>query len=30
VLGLGYLWAFWDPKKQTWHDMAAGTVVVKR
>lgn len=28
VLLLGYLWAFWDGKKQTWHDKIAGTVVV--
>ena len=26
--GLGYLWAFWDPERQTWHDKLAGTVVV--
>jgi uncharacterized RDD family membrane protein YckC len=25
---LGYLWALWDPEKQTWHDKIAGTVVV--
>lgn len=29
VLLLGYLWMLWDPKKQTWHDKAAGTIVVK-
>jgi len=29
VLGLGYLWMIWDPKKQTWQDKIAGTVVVK-
>jgi uncharacterized RDD family membrane protein YckC len=29
VLSLGYFWAIWDPKKQTWHDKIAGTVVVK-
>ncbi len=29
VLLLGYLWALWDPRKQTWHDKVAGTVVVK-
>lgn len=28
ALGLGFFWALWDPKKQTWHDKAAGTVVV--
>jgi uncharacterized RDD family membrane protein YckC len=27
---VGYFWAIWDPKQQTWHDKAAGTVVVKR
>ncbi len=26
---LGYLWMLWDPRKQTWHDKAASTVVVK-
>jgi uncharacterized RDD family membrane protein YckC len=25
VLGLGYLWAAWDPEKRTWHDMVADT-----
>ena len=25
---LGYLWALWDTEKQTWHDKAAGTIVV--
>ncbi len=25
ALGLGYLWAAWDPEKRTWHDMVAGT-----
>lgn len=29
VFALGYLWAIWDPKKQTWHDKMAGTIVVK-
>lgn len=24
-LGLGYLWAAWDPEKRTWHDMVADT-----
>ena len=28
-LGLGYLWAIWDPDKQTWHDKVAGTTVVE-
>lgn len=26
---LGYFWAIWDSKKQTWHDKAAGTIVIK-
>ena len=29
VIALGYLWMLWDPKKQTWHDKAAKTLVVK-
>ncbi|MEZ4503208.1 MAG: RDD family protein [Dehalococcoidia bacterium] len=29
ALGLGYLWAFWDARLQTWHDKAAGTYVVR-
>ena len=28
-LALGYLWMLWDPAKQTWHDKAARTVVVR-
>ena len=28
-LGLGYLWMLWDPRKQTWHDKLARTLVVK-
>ena len=28
-LWLGHVWAFWDPKYQTWHDRIAGTVVVE-
>ena len=28
ALGLGYLWAAWDPQKQSWHDKLARTVVV--
>lgn len=27
-LGLGFIWAAFDPKKQGWHDKLAGTVVV--
>jgi uncharacterized RDD family membrane protein YckC len=30
IAALGYLWALWDPKKQTWHDKAAKTYVVRR
>ncbi|MEZ4503209.1 MAG: RDD family protein [Dehalococcoidia bacterium] len=29
VFFLGYLWAFWDARRQTWHDKAAGTYVVR-
>ena len=25
---LGFLWAFWDPNRQTWHDKLAKTYVV--
>jgi uncharacterized RDD family membrane protein YckC len=28
-LGLGFLWALWDPYHQGWHDKLAETVVVK-
>ncbi len=28
VCYLGYLWMLWDREKQTWHDKAAGSVVV--
>lgn len=28
VLPVGYLWYFRSPRHQTWHDTAAGTVVV--
>lgn len=28
-LGLGWLWAAWDEKRQAWHDRAAGTYVVR-
>jgi uncharacterized RDD family membrane protein YckC len=27
-IGLGYFWMLWDREKQTWHDKAAGSVVV--
>ncbi len=29
ALAIGYLWCIWDANKQTWHDKAAGSVVVK-
>ncbi len=29
ALSIGYLWAFFDPDTQTWHDKLAKTVVVK-
>jgi uncharacterized RDD family membrane protein YckC len=25
---LGFIWAAFDPRKQAWHDKAAGTVVI--
>jgi uncharacterized RDD family membrane protein YckC len=28
-LGLGFLWAAWDPEKRTWHDMVADTRAFK-
>ena len=28
ILLIGYLWVIWDDKNQTWHDKAAGSVVV--
>ncbi len=28
-LGLGWLWAAWDSQGQSWHDRAAGTLVVR-
>jgi uncharacterized RDD family membrane protein YckC len=28
TLYIGWLWCIWDKKKQTWHDKAAGSVVV--
>lgn len=28
-LGLGFLWALWSKDRQGWHDMIAGTLVVK-
>lgn len=29
VAGLGFFWASWNPDRQSWHDMIAGTVIVK-
>ena len=29
VLFLGFFWIAWDPEKQGWHDLIAGTVVVR-
>ena len=29
ILGIGYLWMLWDGKKQTLHDKAAGSYVIK-
>ena len=29
ILFIGYLWAAWDPKRQTWHDKFADTYVVR-
>lgn len=29
VLGLGYLWVAFDPKKRSWHDRMAGTLVIR-
>ena len=30
ILGLGYLAMIWDDQKQTWHDHAADTYVIRR
>jgi uncharacterized RDD family membrane protein YckC len=29
ILGIGYLWMLWDPRKQCLHDKIASTFVVK-
>ena len=29
ALGLGFLWILRDEQRQSWHDMVAGTLVVK-
>ena len=30
ALSVGYLWAFFHPKRQAWHDLIADTLVVHR
>jgi uncharacterized RDD family membrane protein YckC len=29
VFGLGFLWAWFDTEKRTWHDIASGTQLLK-
>jgi len=29
AFGLGYVWAVFHPRRQTWHDWAAGTLVIR-
>ncbi len=29
ALLLGYLWCIWDDRRQTWHDKAVGSVVIR-
>ena len=29
LFGLGFLWILWDPRKQSWHDKLARTVVIR-
>lgn len=29
VIFIGYFWMLWDPEKQTWHDKAAGSIVIR-
>ncbi|MBI5883231.1 MAG: RDD family protein [Elusimicrobia bacterium] len=29
-MGLGFLWSFFSPERQCWHDLVAGSVVVAR
>ena len=29
ALFLGYLWMLWEPRKRTWHDIVANSLVVK-
>ncbi len=28
ALFLGYLWMLWEPRKRTWHDIVADSLVV--
>ena len=30
LLGVGYLWMFWDKERQGWHDKVSGTYVVSK
>jgi len=29
LFGLGFFWAFFDPQRRCWHDLAVGTIVRK-
>ena len=29
LVGLGFIWVVWDPRRQSWHDKIAGTTIVK-
>jgi uncharacterized RDD family membrane protein YckC len=29
VFFLGYLWMLWEPRKRTWHDIVANSLVVR-
>lgn len=29
AIGMGFLWALFDPQNRTWHDIAAGTLMVR-
>ncbi len=29
AFGLGYIWALFHPQRQTWHDLAADTIVIR-
>jgi len=30
LLGLGFLWVLWDPRRRGWHDQMADTLVVRK